>query len=827
MAGRKNGKPYRIIGAYDSETCNITEKGVHRAFPILHQLGLLDLPVEEIDAGNIESHCHIALYRHEVDLYDALDSLVESEFDYVPVIACHNLSFDMYGLSPWLDSRDNVRVLAKSKRKPITFTIRDDSGNARLVLWDTLVFTGKSLASMGRDCGYAKAVGEWDYDLVRTPETPLTDLEIDYAKKDVYALLAYLGWWLRKNPDIDSSMLGLNVVTKTGVVRTRRKIRFDSVKGNGQRQNIGRYWLFMNRTQAPKTDDELFTMFACTRGGFTFCASKNASVPFDLIGSGACIAGYDATSQHPAQMVSHMYPVNFHAVEPKTLDDAFYNVAKRSPDYVLSRFEKPFSCAFLAAFEFEGLRLKTGSLFERFGIATLASARVIGCGNERLDEDNEQGQQFRQRLDLIGYKDVCVNPKFAFGKLVSADRAILFLTELEAWIMGQVYEWDGVSALHGYYTGRFVRPTDMSTVSVMQFYKAKNEFKHARETFYSEKTIHNGDMLKSLGIPASIVSLMETGTATDTEVDVQYQSEKANLNALYGIECSNEYRRDTVLTDAGIDYEGDFGICNKPKNPKTWYQFGQRIVGWSRVAQVLVMILADPHIETIVNGDTDSVKFLVGKKNIAGLDSALSRYADSLDRAKSRVIERVKRAYPSYYDELRGIGAYVLEFTSERFCASWNKAYCTHDVDKRDGKRKFAFTLAGIPARAGVNQAADQFYAEGMTFDEICKLMLGYNVTYAHSVIKLNARSFPEWASAYVGTVTDYTGRTSRVMEPAALALYPMSKTINDTRNRENAENMLMALSNVLDVNTEPVIVGGDVERGFSFVRTGKVYELL
>ena len=815
MAGRKKGKPYRIIGAYDSETCNIYENGVHRAFPILHQLGVLDAPIEDIDAQNVERLCTIDLYRHSIELYQALDNLAESEFDFVPVIACHNLSFDMYGLSSWLDSKDNVRVLAKSKRKPITFTIRDANNSPRLVLWDTLVFTGKSLASMGRDCGYSKAVGEWDYNLIRTPDTPLTDLEIDYAKKDVYALLSYLGWWIRKNPDIDVSMLGLNVVTKTGVVRARRKIRFDSLKGKGQRQNVGRYWLFMNRTQAPKTDDELFTMFACTRGGFTFCSSVNASRPFDFVDSDKCVAGYDATSQHPAQMVSHMYPINFHEIEPRTLDDAFYNVTKRSADYVLEHFEKPFSCAFLAAFEFSNLRLKRNSLFEKFGIATLASARVIGCANERLDEDNEQGQQFRQRLDDIGYKDTCINPKFAFGKLIEADKAILFLTELEAWIMAQVYEWDSVCALHGYYTGRFVRPTDMSTVSVMQFYKAKNAFKEARESYYREKAIHNGDVLKSLGIPASVVSLMETGTATDTEVDVQYQVEKSNLNALYGIECSNEYRRDTVLTSEGIDYEGAFGICNKPKNPKTWYQFGQRIVGWSRVAQVLVMILADPIIDTIVNGDTDSIKFVIERSKIKELDSALSRYAHSLDRAKTHVLERVKRAYPSYYDELEGIGAYVLEFTSERFCASWNKAYCTHDVDKRDGKRKFAFTLAGIPARAGVNQAADQFYSEGESFEDVCNLMLGYNVTYAHSVIKLNGRSFPEWASAYVGHVTDYTGRTSRVLEPAALALFPMSKTVNDTRNNENAQNMAYAMRNNANVNTRPLVIGGDVEKGF------------
>ena len=226
------GRPtYRIIGAYDSETTNYTCNGVVKAFPILHQLGLLDdTPIEQITADNVEQHTAIELYRHTLDLYARLDQLMNNAYDYVPVIVCHNLSFDMYGLSSWL-SRHNTRVLAKSARKPITFTVRDDENNPRLVIWDTLVFAQQSLERMGVDCGYSKAVGEWDYSLVRAPQTELTADELNYARKDVYALLAWLGWWLQRNPDIQPEKLALNVVTKTGVVRERRKVRASKGKG--------------------------------------------------------------------------------------------------------------------------------------------------------------------------------------------------------------------------------------------------------------------------------------------------------------------------------------------------------------------------------------------------------------------------------------------------------------------------------------------------------------------------------------------------------------------------------------------------------------------
>ena len=797
---RDKRKPYRIIGAYDSETANIQQGASHAAYPVLHQLGLLDCSIDEVNADNVEEHCTIHLYRHAVELYEQLNTIALDDYGFVPVICCHNLSFDMYGLSPWLDSLPHVRVLAKSKRKPITFTVCDDEGNVRLVIWDTLVFTQQSLKRMGRDCGYLKASGSWDYDLVRTPETPLTDDELTYATRDVYALLAWLGWWIRRNPDIEPSKLGLNVVTKTGIVRERRRQRFDALKGQGLKYNIGRFWHYLNKTQLPKSDDELFHMMACTRGGFTFCSSVNASVPFDFVGSDKRIYAFDATSQHPSQMCSHVYPVDFHESEPLTLQYAFANVAKRQLDYVLDHWGKPFNVAFLACFEFDNLRIKQGSLFEKCGIAPLASARVQGDVI-----DNEQAYQFNEHMNETGYKDTCINPVYRFGKLVSADKARLYITELTAWEIAQAYDWDDMHAVSGYITGRFVKPPDMALVSVMQFYKAKNEFKHARESYYQRATIDNGETLKSLGVAESIVDMMMDGTASDTEVDVTYLSLKADLNALFGIECTNLYMRSTVLTSSGIDYEGDFGICNAPKNPKAWYQFGQRIVGWSRIAQICVMELAYPYIDTIVNGDTDSVKFVCNTSAIHDVEKALKRYAHALDRAKFKVCARVRNAYPAYYDELKHIGHYVLEFEAERFCASWNKAYCMHDIDKRDGKRKFAFTLAGIPARFGVNDAADEFYSQGASFADVCNRFLGYNVTYAHSVIGLNARAFPEWGSAFTGYVTDYLGCESRVMEPSALSLYAMSKTVNDTRNKENAANMQTAVSNNPNVNTEPL----------------------
>lgn len=822
MMRKKPRKPYKIIGAYDSETANITGAKIY-AYPVSHQLGILNCPIEDVTPGNVREVTDVTIYRHAVDLYTALDDIVGDNLEYVPVILCHNLAFDMYGLSPWLQGHE-CKVLAKSQRKPITFTILGDDGAPRLVIWDTLVFSQQGLERMGENAGYKKAVGNWDYELVRTPETPLTPQERIYAEDDIYSLLTWISWWLSRNPEIEPGKLGLNVVTKTGVVRERRKLRFANLR-NGK-YNVGRQWHYINRREAPKSDDELFTMQAATRGGFTFCASAFASKPFELDGTGLVIAAYDATSQHPAQMVTHRFPTGFHETTPEVLRLAFEAVSRVPLSNVLSRWSKPFVRGMYAAFTFTNMRPKPGSLFERWGVLPLASARFKGNENAEVDEDNgdalAQGDMRRAR----GYADTAQNPVFAFGKLVSADKCTLYITELTAWEIAQAYTWDSMEPEHGYIAGRFVRPSDMAVISVMQFYQAKNEYKARRAEYLETGKIADGSRLRQLGIAGAIVDEMEAGTLTVNDLEATYLSLKADLNALFGIEASNEYRRDTVLGENGIEYTGDIGICNAPKNPKAWYQFGQRIVGWSRIAQICVMLLVEPHIEGVINGDTDSIKLLCRRDKLPAIAHALDRLGKAIDNAKSNNCMRVKKVYPAMFDNLDGIGHYVSEFTVTRFCAAWNKAYCEQEEDG-----SFSFTLAGVPARdvygkdgggrpvlkhRRVNGIARAMHAQGKPFGAICDILLGYNVTYAPDVTGLNARKFPQWGDMVVERVTDYRGMESRVAEPAALALYPMAKTIGSTAFKENRANLRYAVANRPSVNTGKIIVTSNGIMGVS-----------
>lgn len=789
-------KPYRIIGAYDSETTNLDQNGVKIAFPVLHQLGILDAPIETITAANVKNHTTIELYRNSIELYARLDDLAQDRRDYVPVLCCHNLAFDIQALSPYLDERrENVRVLAKSCRKPISITLLDDNGNPSLVIWDTLQFSMMGLARMGNECGMPKLSGKWNYDLIRTPQTPLNPNEIEYAKHDIYTLLAWLGYWLAKNPDIDPVRLGLNIVTKTGVVREKRRVRFAGLKGNNSRYTVGQFWYLHNDTNKPKTDDELFSMIACTRGGFTFTASSNAHIPYSL-NDGYHVYGFDAASMHPSQMVSHRYPVKFRETSCDVLDLAFDIIVNTSIETVLTRFDKPFNSGILACYEFSNLRPKKGTIYERFGIFPLASARFKSVSAFELNDDNQDSQEFNLNLEREGYKDTVVNPRLEFGKLVSCDSCRLFLTELAIWELSRCYEWDSVKAIFGYITGRFERPTDLAVISVMQFYKAKNEFKRAMREYSEKCTISNGEILLKLGIPAYLINDMENGNTTQDDLDITYKGLKADLNSLFGIEATNEYRRDTVLTGDGIAYTGDFGICNAPKTSKCCYQFGQRIVGWSRITQIIIMELIAPHIETILNGDTDSLKVIAHESVFNDIQSALNRYAHAIDHAKNDVCKRVRIGYPSVYDRLDGIGHYEHELTVDNFTVVWNKGYFYHD-----DSGKYHMTIAGIPSK-GL-----ETLCEGLSIETVANDYIGYNATITPDLTGLNQHAIPDWGAIFSDYVTDYTGIRSFVTEPASICIYPMAKTIGDTDTYENAMNCSIAMQNNPDLNIDARII--------------------
>ena len=794
----RDSLPYRVIGALDTETSNYDDGfGMCGAFAATYQLGLLSVPVEEVTPENVRDVCDVSIFRDDAGLERALRGAALCGIGrYVPVVCVHNLSFDMHPVSGILarwNAEHGVRVLAKSPQKPITLALM--SGDRPfLVLWDTLGFSGMGLEAMGAAAKFEKGMGEWDYSLMRAPQTPLTVDEEDYARRDIWALLAWLSYFLRMNAEIDPSELGWRVTTKTGVVRAKRRALIEPLRGIGMRKTVGEYWAARNLAEVPKDDDELFTVQACTRGGFVFCASNHAGVAFSNVDA------FDAKSQHPAQMVSHLYPVEFRKAERSELSCACKIVERITLDDVLRKWEQPFPVAFCAAFEFLDLRPKPGAVYARDGIYPLAWARMHQVRGTGERDDDADGMR-----RMLGYCDECEGAVHAFGKVESAKRCVLYLTELAYWEILQCYEWDAMSPVHGYVSTRFTKPTDLSVLSVLEFYKRKDAIKRVRKAYYSG-LFDQAAALASGVLPDYMAVALRAGDGAAGELEDYYMSSKADLNGLFGIEATNEARRDMALDASGIVYTGAEGVCNLPRLPKAWYQFGQRIVGWSRIAQHVVIQLLGPVCRAVVNGDTDSVK-------LAGLDRSeaaerLRGFGEAVDRAKRVVMERVRRAFPDRFDDLENIGYYEREAEYPEFYSAWNKAYCARDKGGR-----YHITLAGVPAdkrREGTGSLEDvcaDLESQGMGFSEICGCVLGYNTVIAPDVTKLNARTIPKFASVFEGRVTDWRGDAYEVESPRAIGIAPMSKTIGGFANPDNRENALRTRINNPDVMMEPHLI--------------------
>lgn len=524
---RGKDKPFRVVGAFDTETSNVGGIASGRfAFPCLYQIGEILQPVETITASNAENSITVNVYRDAKGAFEKFDGIISAAKNYVPVVLVHNLGFDMYAIAPWLLDKE-TKVLAKTGTKPISFQVLDDSGKPALVFLDTLGLFMKSLSTLGEECGMPKAVGDWDYMKVRTPETPLTPEELNYARRDILTLIVYMGYFLRQNPEIHPSDIGKGVQTKTGVVRAKRMASLSRLKGRNLKKKVGELWHMHNRMQRPKDNEELFTMHASTRGGFTFCSRNNASKVFHA-GKGVRILSYDSTSQHPAQMASHLYPQSFSNADPELLSEAFNICTHLSVDFVLRHWSMPFPYAFCACFRFANLRPKPGSVFASEGIYPLASARFFG---EVPLYDSEAARVFKETMGAKGYKDTATNATCSFGKLESAETCELYLTELEAWIISRCYSWDSVEAVHGLLSHTFRKPPDMAVLSVMRFYKAKNALKDFMSG-YKQGAQNDVSPIADL-FPDSFVSRCKGGDAENDELREYYALAKADLNSLF------------------------------------------------------------------------------------------------------------------------------------------------------------------------------------------------------------------------------------------------------------------------------------------------------
>lgn len=800
-------REFRVCAVYDTET---SDDGQGGAYTHLYQINDL----RGVSLRDYRPGCRgetVNLYRSDEEVHLALSNLVQWGMDanVVPVVCAYNLMFDLTPLMAWLADNFSLSVLAQSSTKVYTLdlALMDAPDVPVLRFWDTFFLEMGGLAAMGETCGVAKACGDWDYDLVRTPKTPLTEEEVGYATLDVQVIPAYLRYLLEANPWADPTQFGVTLMTKTSFVRQMAKIEIGPLMEEGEdgsKKTLYQTMMLLCHMERPRTFRQFAMRRACYRGGFTFTAANNAFKVFKNC------AKYDVTSMHHTYINGRFIPTRFRPCDVEYITRAAEAVAATSVSDVLQRFQKPFYRAFHALFRFTGLKLKEGSCFEAWGIGCLPQGKFSSKAQD--DYQSALNQDVEQIVKDNGFKDVASKgARFAFSKLMQADVACVWLNEQELWNVSRVYQWDSMEVLQGEASSTFVRPPDYVMLQSHLLFQRKQEMKHITERYGHVE----GYTVESSTLPEAIIRSVNDGTADPDFLKAYYNSTvKGQFNSIYGCQAQCEYKPDYIVDGDGqivVDAETrpseDSWEEVQPSSNKVLYTYGMRMVGGSRMHMVMAMELvwdAFGSAVSVTGGDTDSMVVALGDSGVSAED--VSRALEPLKVASSRGIAlcatRIRANFPDLASELEGVGGFCVE---EEYIPEhvdlWNKCR----VSLKEGGH-VAVTMAGVRRPRGaytIETLIEDEMAKGMTFEEAVSLCIGPGVEISPEVSHALDHKYPDsYRERFQGYVTDYRGETAWVDAPRAVALTDASRDVCDITKLTNCLNVryLQSIGRRLDM---------------------------
>lgn len=791
-------KPFRVAAVYDTETTNIQAGAETRAYPILYIFNdLRDTSLESYDPTSDD----VRFYRHGDEALAYIDDLISyaSEHDYVPVIAAYNLMFDMQTLMLSLTRSYTINVNAQTATSAYTIDLCvDDVVVCRF--WDTFYLEMGGLRAMGETCGLPKAVGDWDYTLARTPETPLTDEELFYARRDVQVIPQYLQWLLHANHWLTSGMLGSRVLTKTSLVRqmARREIGGRRVTlRDGKKLTLQRAFETTCNQEFPRDYESHALRKACFRGGLTFTSAQTANVVVDNV------ASLDVTSMHHAFINGRRLPVKFAPTPPGLLQIACESIVDTSLVDVLAHYDDPFHTGLHVAVRFTNIRLRKGTCFDVWGIAICPRSKFVRSLRADTDYSNNERAKIQDNsIRAHGYVDTAVNPTYAFGKLYRADECVLHVNEIELWNIGQVYAYDEMQVLYGESTTKTIIPPDYVTLQSNMLFARKTDVKNLIKG-YTEGMPYVGDIPDS--IPDGIAHDVKTGELSMKFLQSYYGSTvKGQFNGIYGTQAQDVMKADYHVTETGELEVDRTTVCTpenfaekRPKTPRVLYTYGMRIVAGSRMHLLIAMMLIYRHFGervTVTGGDTDSLKISCDADvSDEELLDVLKPLHSAIENAINNTMRRVRNTAPDMASTLDHVGKFEVEDCGggTRYAEHvelWNKARIS-----LDGKGHVHVTCAGLPRPDGVYTIED-FIADvmhaGHGFAKTVQMSLGYDVLVGYEICHILQRNRPHACDRYTGDVTDYRGETAHVDTPEAIGLYPSGRWLGESDKQANMENI-------------------------------------
>lgn len=267
-----------------------------------------DISNEEFNAMTPGAICYIWMFSiNDTVLYSRkLSELPEllkeinahSELE-TPVVYVHNLAYDFQFMRNVLDFKE---VFARTRRKPMY------ARTAEVEFRCSYMLTRLSLKTWSESMDIRKQTGLLDYDVLRTPLTPMTEGELKYCEYDVLVMYRGILKYMKKYGEIKDIPL-----TQTGEVRNVIKKMYS--KNNG--------YHFKVTNLQPRTYNEYKYLKAVFAGGEThasrlYCSctgefkneitKKKFTVTQDKILKN--VGSFDKTSDYPYQMAAEKFPMS-------------------------------------------------------------------------------------------------------------------------------------------------------------------------------------------------------------------------------------------------------------------------------------------------------------------------------------------------------------------------------------------------------------------------------------------------------------------------------------------------------------------------------------
>lgn len=790
---------YAICSVYDTETCNIGEGNQTRAYPIL----FIDNDIRDIDLYNYtaDKDDKIKFYRYENDYLRRIQEYIDwgRFFKVVPIVCAYNLMFDLQPLMYELNQMYTIEANAQSSTNVYTLDLLDKETNAPLLrFWDTFHLEMRGLKAMGETCGLSKATGDWDYTLVRTPETPLTEQELYYAARDTQVIPAYLRYLLHANEWMEQGMLGSRVLTKTSIVRQMAKHDIAPLtlsKKNGKKLTLEKAFMNMCLKELPYSFQTYALRKGCFRGGFTFTAAATANVVLNNV------ASLDVTSMHHTFINGRYVPLGFKECLPNVLEIGYKEITSKKIDDILSEYHKPFDHAMHVLIRFRNIRIRKGTCFDKWGIALESSAKFKRYIQPGLDIGNDPRNVTQENIIReYGFLDRYINAEFAFGKLYAADEVVMHVNEIELWCMNQVYEWDSHEIIYGEQSISWKLPPDYVTLQSNILYEMKNDAKFINN-HYREGEPYPYRIPST--IPEGIAKSLENGTCTNQFFEAWYVSTvKGEFNGIYGTMAQDIYKpsykceEGELTIDDATATTADNWEEKQPRTCKVFYNYGARIVAGSRMHLVIAMELLYSALGSriaVTGGDTDSMKVAC---NDDVTDDELMKALDPIAVASKKAIDtcmkRLRKERPELASNLTGIGAFDIEGAGngdrwEYHMEGWNKARISY----ADGHSHI--TCAGLSRPEGaytIEDFIDELIANGNDIEEVFQNVLGYNIFVSNKIAHALEGHKPKAQDVFDATVTDYLSNSAHVQCHESQALYPIGRILGETAKPSNSQTV-------------------------------------